>query len=69
MCGIVGIAVHSKPDAACLGSRRRAIELLRHRGPDASGEYEHGQVWLGHTRLSILDLSDAGRQPMLSDDG
>lgn len=41
---------------------------MRHRGPDASGEYEDGNVWLAHTRLSILDLTKAGCQPMRSAD-
>ena len=46
-------------------------DVLSHRGPDASGIYvnEEGRVGLGHTRLSILDLSERGRQPMASDDG
>lgn len=50
-----------------------ALSAIRHRGPDGWGsETIHigsGEVWLGHTRLSILDLSDAGRQPMRSRDG
>jgi asparagine synthase (glutamine-hydrolysing) len=46
-----------------------ALDLLRHRGPDTQGEYADDQVWLGHTRLTILDLSDAGRQPMTTTDG
>ena len=41
---------------------------MRHRGPDDSGEYEDGNVWLAHTRLSILDLTKAGSQPMQSAD-
>lgn len=47
------------------------ISALAHRGPDGRGEYVHGGtgVALGHARLSILDLSDAGRQPMTSPDG
>ena len=46
-------------------------KALSHRGPDDSGTYvnEDGKVGLGHTRLSILDLSERGRQPMASDDG
>jgi asparagine synthase (glutamine-hydrolysing) len=46
-----------------------ALDALSHRGPDDRGEYADGPVWLGHTRLSIIDLSPAGHQPMLSDDG
>jgi asparagine synthase (glutamine-hydrolysing) len=41
------------------------------RGPDAHGEWADGErgLWLGHRRLSIIDLSERGRQPMLSHDG
>lgn len=46
-----------------------AVESLRHRGPDAQGEFSDAQVSLGHTRLSILDLSAAGNQPMHSTEG
>jgi len=42
---------------------------LRHRGPDTGGEFSFTSCILGHRRLSILDLSDAARQPMLSADG
>jgi asparagine synthase (glutamine-hydrolysing) len=43
------------------------LELLRHRGPDAQGEWRSldERVWFGHTRLAILDLSAAGAQPMV----
>jgi asparagine synthase (glutamine-hydrolysing) len=47
------------------------IQTLRNRGPDGWGEHyvdDHGLA-LGHTRLSIIDLSDAGRQPMCNEDG
>lgn len=42
------------------------LECLRHRGPDAQGEWTSpdGKIWLGHTRLSIVDLSVTGAQPM-----
>ncbi|HKU53570.1 MAG TPA: asparagine synthetase B, partial [Nitrospira sp.] len=44
-------------------------QSLVHRGPDDSGHYIDGSVGLGFRRLSILDLSPAGHQPMISDDG
>ena len=42
---------------------------LRHRGPDDEGVYASGETGLAHTRLSIIDLTADGRQPMRSDDG
>ena len=50
---------------------RAALDLLAHRGPDGEGEWQDADsgVWLGHRRLSIIDLSHAGDQPMLSPDG
>jgi asparagine synthase (glutamine-hydrolysing) len=67
MCGISGyISPHSFD-----GSASRAS--LQHRGPDSSGEYRETiagkKVCLQHTRLSIIDLSNAGHQPMISNDG
>jgi asparagine synthase (glutamine-hydrolysing) len=47
------------------------VEALHHRGPDASGVWtdSHLGVGLGHTRLSVLDLSEEGKQPMVSESG
>ena len=42
-------------------------ELLKHRGPDQSGYICHNSFLLGHTRLSILDISEKGSQPMTTD--
>ena len=71
MCGIVGGYREAREGFA--DDVRRALVRLRHRGPDDSGmtsaEVSNGIVALGHTRLSIIDLSAAGRQPMISDDG
>jgi asparagine synthase (glutamine-hydrolysing) len=69
MCGIFGI-VHADPardaDPALLG---RMAGVLRHRGPDHAGAWTRGNVGLGHARLSIIDLSPAGAQPMANEDG
>ncbi|HEY7758329.1 MAG TPA: asparagine synthase (glutamine-hydrolyzing) [Burkholderiales bacterium] len=66
MCGIVGIVdPQCPPDAALV---RRAAELLARRGPDDRGEWAEGAAAFGHRRLSILDLSAAGHQPMHSAD-
>lgn len=50
---------------------RRATDMLSHRGPDAYGEWisDSGEVFLGHRRLSIIDLSDRSRQPMVGPSG
>lgn len=61
MCGIVGIVAQSAVDHEALG---RMCAALVHRGPDGSGTFVEPGVSLGHRRLSILDLSDRGRQPM-----
>ncbi|HEX5818292.1 MAG TPA: asparagine synthase (glutamine-hydrolyzing) [Gemmatimonadales bacterium] len=68
MCGIVGVLGPSHVDEAVLQSMCRAVH---HRGPDDSGTWLDGEagVGLGHARLSILDLSCAGHQPMLSAGG
>ena len=64
MCGIVGMAGKT-PGSEKLA---RAVDTLRHRGPDDTGLYiSDGNVALGHTRLSILDPSPAGHQPMSVD--
>ena len=58
MCGINGFTWR---DEELIGRMNTA---LRHRGPDDEGVYVDDRVSLGHTRLSILDLSPAGHQPM-----
>jgi len=71
-CGVIGPASTSRVDDIAAMTR-----TLDHRGPDDSGTWKarfdaSGQsmaVALGHTRLSILDLSERGHQPMVSDDG
>jgi len=66
MCGIFGITNFKRPS---LNDARNALHTLTHRGPDQWDEYVRDGVYLGHRRLSILDLSESGRQPMISDDG
>ena len=68
MCGIV--AVLKFGDAAVdEGVLTRMRDSMYHRGPDDAGLYVRGRVGLGHRRLSILDLSPAGHQPMCNEDG
>jgi asparagine synthase (glutamine-hydrolysing) len=67
MCGLTGFlsaGVTDSTDQAALV--RRMANRLVHRGPDANGIWTEGTVALGHRRLSILDLSEAGAQPMHS---
>ena len=67
MCGIFGYAGPELPEEKFL---RDALDTLTHRGPDQSGVYTDTEtelkLWLGHRRLSILDLSEAGRQPFVT---
>jgi asparagine synthase (glutamine-hydrolysing) len=60
MCGIAGI-VGERPSRETV---ERMTHRLAHRGPDDSGLWSADGVCFGHTRLSILDLSPAGHQPM-----
>jgi asparagine synthase (glutamine-hydrolysing) len=66
MCGFLAI-IQSAP-IIDMAAARRALDSLAHRGPDAAGEWQEGNVFLGHRRLSIIDLA-TGDQPMLSTDG
>lgn len=71
MCGIYGyLSTKQKVDRDIL---RRMGEALQHRGPDGEGEeIQQTAQWslgLGHKRLSIIDLSPAGKQPMCNEDG
>lgn len=65
MCGIVVVHDPAGPDAA-LG--QRMLARIRHRGPDGDGTRLVGTTWLGHVRLSIVDLED-GAQPLPSGHG
>lgn len=64
MCGITGF--YSVEDKNML---QRMTESLHHRGPDQYGYYSDARCSLGHRRLSIIDLSEKGRQPLSNTDG
>ena len=68
MCAICGILepVGKKVDENTLLQMR---DTMFHRGPDAGGHYVHENVGLGHRRLKIIDLSEAGNQPLANEDG
>src|SRR5438270_10967527 len=71
MCGIGDflLAHSSIPRGAAESRLWRMIATLRHRGPDDEGVWSDGQAGLAHARLSIIDLSPAGHQPMASASG
>jgi asparagine synthase (glutamine-hydrolysing) len=65
MCGIAGI-IQSNSQGYSIGHIKKMTGALSHRGPDGEGTWQNkaGNVLLGHRRLSIIDLTDAGEQPM-----
>jgi asparagine synthase (glutamine-hydrolysing) len=65
MCGIFGSFNNNEID---LFSNRKSLDTLKHRGPDQQGEFFDDRVYMGHRRLSILDLSENGKQPMIAGD-
>ena len=72
MCGITGFYLlnnYSTPKES-LKILENMTNTLRHRGPDASGYWssEKDNIYLGHRRLSIIDLSKSANQPMSSSD-
>jgi len=70
MCGIAGILSAAPRQREWFDARIAPMtQSLAHRGPDASGLWTTDLVSLGHRRLSIIDPSDAGRQPMHDDTG
>ena len=65
MCGIFGFTGYEENQ---LVKAREALNVLRHRGPDQWSDYNDENLYIGHQRLSILDLSAYGKQPMISHD-
>lgn len=66
MCGITGFINNTENTEAVLG---RMMDRIRHRGPDAEGKYIDSSIALGHRRLSIIDVSSQGDQPIFNEDG
>ncbi|PYL01457.1 MAG: asparagine synthetase B, partial [Verrucomicrobia bacterium] len=73
MCGISGFFDSSLQtvESDLLSAAARMAEAVRHRGPDDSGVWTDAPcgIAFSHRRLSILDLSPSGHQPMISSDG
>ena len=66
MCGIIG---RFHRDGNSRPIQETDLDRMQHRGPDSRGLFQDNFAALGHTRLSILDLSSQGHQPMTSRDG
>jgi asparagine synthase (glutamine-hydrolysing) len=69
MCGIAGRVNYRSAAPVAAPVMRAMCDLISHRGPDGDGVWTDGAVGFGHRRLAIIDLSDAGRQPMTAADG
>lgn len=69
MCGITGIWAFNEVGQFQLTNLLKSTQSLTHRGPDDQGVFNNQFVGLGHRRLSIIDTSKAGHQPMSSSDG
>ena len=71
MCGIAGAWGLKNKNIDVLALSKDMIASLRHRGPDSFGDWhdENSNIAISHSRLSIIDLSNAGHQPMVSKNG
>ena len=65
MCGFVGFTNKINDASIVLG---KMIDRIKHRGPDSDGKYVDEQIAMGFRRLSIIDLSDQGSQPIFNED-
>lgn len=65
MCGYVGFTNQIEDSNRVLS---RMMDRIRHRGPDASGQFIDGDIALGHRRLSIIDVTEQGDQPIFNED-
>ena len=65
MCGFVGFVGGTDNQSEVL---TKMMDRIVHRGPDMGGQFIDGRVALGFRRLSILDLTEAGAQPMANED-
>jgi asparagine synthase (glutamine-hydrolysing) len=64
MCGIAGFCGNG-----CLDDLQKMMSVLKKRGPDMEGVFVSGLLFMGHCRLSVIDLSERSRQPMANEDG
>ena len=68
MCGFIGILNLNENNNEDKNKLNQINYLLKHRGPDNSDTLSLGSCTLSHTRLSIIDLSQAGNQPMTDEE-
>jgi asparagine synthase (glutamine-hydrolysing) len=68
MCGIAGFLAHDRAAPGDRAAVERIADAIAHRGPDAAGFWASGPCVLGHRRLSIIDLSAEGNQPLFNED-
>ena len=69
MCGILAHYLFDRSGSLDESLLREMADTMTHRGPDDAGYWVDGQIGLAHRRLSIIDLSPDGRQPMVNEDG
>ncbi len=71
MCGLAGFLQRSALDSQAVGRLTRMTGAIAHRGPDSAGSWIDAEagIALGHRRLAIVDLTEAGHQPMVSHSG
>lgn len=69
MCGIVGQIFFDTEALVNQKAMNRALSLLSKRGPDNQSSLQFGKAFLGHTRLSVLDVSDNSNQPFVDESG
>jgi asparagine synthase (glutamine-hydrolysing) len=67
MCGITGL-IYLNRDIVSPVILKKMTDAIAHRGPDGEGHWIEGNVGIGHRRLAIIDLSPAGKQPMITTD-
>jgi asparagine synthase (glutamine-hydrolysing) len=69
MCGIAGIVNQKETNSHYPAVIQKMTDAIAHRGPNSQGIWNDEACYLGHRRLSIIDLSEAGNQPFVSQDG
>ena len=70
MCGLTGfISLRDINKFSAIENLKEMVSSIGHRGPDEKNIWTNNRVFLGHSRLSIIDLSETGKQPMISKRG